>query len=372
MTITILHKIEIKNIMLIFFLLITGAAARHHLHVSSRAWKAVVKAASAHAVNDGWWQPQLGEQELQTVFDDVWQGLRSVCPGIPETHGVDVGFDDRLLDPANADFKYVLGYAERVEYLSQGVWKSGLSSEAGRNYVASRGHEYLGRVRIAQSPPGGWFRGAGECETQFRLEDILRHEAMHLIGISATIRESSTAEDTLVVGRPYAGYCFPGAFDSAIHNADGEPVVSGNCLFKGQLGSEPFFVNNVQLFQYRDEFVSGTSMSHLRSVHAMLTPAIELCNPAGVKPMTTLDGAALAAIHVACDSSQLAAAVDGTFTNPEFLVESLNSAQNGSEYFYHHPTKSAGVSRSACWEDLRLRLCISLLGCLLTTFAGLS
>jgi len=162
----------------------------------------VVKATSAHAVSDGWWQPHLGEQELQTVFDDVWQGLRSVCPTIPEAHNVDVGFDDRLLDPTDNDFKYVLGYAERVEYLSQGVWKSGLSSEAGRNYVASRGHEYLGTVRIAPSPPGGWFRGAGECETKFRLEDILRHEVMHLIGVSATIRESLTAENTLVVGRP--------------------------------------------------------------------------------------------------------------------------------------------------------------------------
>jgi hypothetical protein len=192
------------------------------------------------------------------------------------------------------------------------------------------------------------------------------------MGISATIRESSAQENALVVGRPYMGYCFPGAFDRAIHNADGELVVSSNCLFTGQLGLEPFFVNDAQLFQYKDDFVSGTSMSHLRSIHSMLTPAIELCDPSGVKPMTTLDAAVLAAIDIECDASQLTAAVDGTFTNPEFLVDSPNFEQNGSEYFYHHPTKSAGVSRSACWEDLRLRLCISLLGCLLTTFVGLS
>lgn len=365
-----MHTIKMKTMWFVYFLLITGVAARHHLHVSSRAWKAVVKASASHAVNDGWWQPPLGEQELRTVFDDVWHGLRSVCSAIPETHDVDVGFDDRLLDPADSDFQYVLGYAERVEYLSQGVWRSGLASEQGRQYVKSQGHQYLGRVRIARQPPGGWFRGAGDCSMQFRLEDILRHEAMHLIGISATIRESSTAKNTLVVGRPYSGYCFPGAFDRAIHNAGGEQVVSSKCLFRGQLGLEPFYVNNVQLFQYRDEFVSGTSMSHLRSVHAMLTPAVDLCDPSGVRPLTTLDGAVLEAIDVACDASQLALAVDGTFTNPEFLVESPNSVQNGSEYFYHHPTKSAGAWRSVGLEDLGLRLCISLLGCLLTTFAG--
>ena len=370
MTITTLHKIEM-NIMLIYFLLITGAAARHHLHVSSRTWKAVTKAAAAHAVNDGWWQPQLGEQELSTAFDDVWQDFRSACPGIPEVHDVDVGFDDRLLDPTNADFKYVLGYAERVEYLSQGMWKSGLASEAGRNYVASRGHEHLGKVRIARTPPGGWFRGSGECQSQFRLEDILRHEIMHLVGISTTIRESTEVEGALVVGRPYSGYCFPGAFDQAIRNADGENVVSGNCLFRGSLGLEPFFVNNVQLFQYRDEFVSGTSMSHLRSVHAMLTPTVDLCRSDGAKPLTTLDGAALAAINIACDATRLLPAADGTFTNQEFLVESPNSAQNGSEYFYQTQQKSAAASRLAAGPT-RPRLYISLLACLSATFVGLS
>lgn len=357
---------------LLLFLLFTGVAARHHLHVSSRAWKAVVKATASHALNDGWWQPPLGEVELRAVFDDVWSEIRSLCPGIPLVHDVDVGFDDRLLDPTDSEFRYVLGYAERVEYLSQGLWRSGLASEQGRQYVTSQGYQYLGRVRVARLPPGGWFRGAGNCSTQFRLEDVLRHEAMHLIGVSATIRESSTADNALVVGRPYSGFCFPGAFDRAIRNSNGDQVVSSKCVFKGQLGLEPFYVNDVQLFQYRDEFVSGTSMAHLRSVHAMLTPTINLCDPAGVRPLTTLDGAVLDAIGVACDAALLVPAVDGTFTNPEFLVESPNLAQNGSEYFYHHPTKSAAALRSACLGDLKSHLCICLLVALLATFATLS
>lgn len=346
------------------------ALARHHLHVSSRAWKAVTKAAAAHAVNDGWWQPPLRESKLKTAFDDAWNSMRSVCSTIPAAHYIDVGFDDRLLDPNDETFKYVLGYAERVEYLSQGLWKSSLSSEHGQDYVLGRGHNTLGKVRIARHPPGGWFRGAGDCDKQFRLADILRHEIMHLVGVSATIRESATVEDALIVGRPYAGYCFPGAFDKAIHNSHGESVVSSNCLFKGSLGEEPFFVNSVQLFQYRDEFVQGTSMSHLRSVHAMLTPAVELCDVKEAKPMTTLDASALKALGIQCDASKLKFAIDGTFINPEFLVASPRSEQNGSEYFYQTPTKSEAGAPSSSAPSL-LHLCIWILASLPTTFAVL-
>jgi len=258
---------------------------------------------------------------------------------------VDIDFDDKLLDPNDDKYKYVIGYAKRNDYLSGGVWRSALGSQHGYNYVASNGYSFMGEVRVARSPPGGWFRGSGSCSVKFRLEDVLRHEIMHLVGVSSTIRESTADPNVLLVGRPYMGVCMPGEFDRLIHNHRNETVVGVNCRFSGNLGKEPFFVNQVQLFQYQDDFVSGTSMSHLRSVHAMLTPSVGLCESGGPRPMTTLDADVLQGLHITCDPTKLLAAVDGTFKDPNFLVVRPHMGQNGSEYSSPTQKKSAGTLR---------------------------
>jgi len=347
------------------FLLLGFVRARHNIHASSTALRAVTKAAASHSANSVWFEPQLSRTELIAVFDGVWRDMRDLCPSLPQRHSVDADFDDRLLDPTNDDYKYVIGYAERKEFLSGGVWQGALGSQSAYDYVASRGYNVMGKVRLARSPPGGWFRGAGSCSVKFRLEDVLRHEIMHLIGVSTTIRESDEDEDTLLVGRPYLGVCFPGAFDRLVENSAGQRVVDGRCRFSGNLGNEPFFVRAVQLFQYKEDWVQGTSMSHLRSVHAMLTPSVGLCEAGGPRPMTTLDADVLGGLNIVCDATKLTAAVDGTFTNPNFLSEHPYKEHNGSGYLSQsQPKPSAGRARSS---HLLVHLCTLLSSYLLAT-----
>ena len=87
--------------------------ALHHIHASASALKIVAEAASAHATNPRWWQPTLTRSELIDVFDKTWQEMRDICPSLPLRHSMDIDFDDRLLDPNEDQYKYVIGFAKR-------------------------------------------------------------------------------------------------------------------------------------------------------------------------------------------------------------------------------------------------------------------
>ena len=91
---------------------------------------------------------------------------------------------------------------------------------------------------------------------------------------------------------------------------------------------------------------------------------------AGAAGAATLDAAALRALGIDCDASKLKFAIDGTFTNPEFLVASPRSEQNGSEYFYQTPTKSE-AARFSFYAPSLLHLCTLVLVFLQATFAAL-
>lgn len=306
-------------ILSVYCFLLGVASKKHGLYANVEAWQKVVDEAKKHAHFTNYAEPELTETELISVFDHVWAELRAICSTIPEHHNVSVAFDDRLLNPDEPDWENTLGYAYATEMLSGGLWSSVLSSQAGHDFAMSQGATHLGVMRVARATPGGWFRGDGACLYKFRLEDVLRHEILHLIGISASIREGS--DNSLYVGSEYLGLCFPGVFDRAIRNKNGEQVVGTSCEFTAQLGQEALYVNDVQLYQYEGDFLPGSSISHLRSLDAMMTPSIGYCMPEGDKPLTTLDGDVLASLGIACDTSLLASAVDGRFTNPNFLAE---------------------------------------------------
>jgi hypothetical protein len=331
--------------MILFYLslycvLFGTTSALHLLHANVAAWGEVVKQTKAHAHLANYAEPELAETELVAVFNRVWAELRVACPTIPEHHDVSVGFDDRLLDPNDEDYANVLGYAYATEMLSEGVWSSVLSSQQKRDVATGQGATPLGVLRVAREIPGGWYRGDGACLYKFRLEDVLRHEILHLVGISSSVRKG--VDGSLYVGTEYAGLCFPGAFDRAIRNKNGEQVVGTSCEFTAQLGGEPLYVNGVQLYQYEGDFLQGTSISHLRSLDAMMTPSIGHCMPDGDKPLTTLDGSVLASLGIVCDDSMLVKATE-RFRNPDFLAGSPdepNPIVGGSDPTVGAPTHS--------------------------------
>ena len=105
-------------------------------------------------------------------------------PGVAGAAGgvVDVGIDDRLLNESTS-FSRVLGWASRTELLVQRRWQGMLSTQERLDWMLGNGYTHLGTVRVARDPPGGWFRGSERaCQDRFRLEDVLLHEVLHLLG----------------------------------------------------------------------------------------------------------------------------------------------------------------------------------------------
>lgn len=290
------------------------------LFATSRAWNQVVRATIKTDATYAGTEPALAETELQQRFEEVWDGLLHLCPTLPEDgkQYVDVGFDDALLDEANPSLSRVLGWASRTELLRKGEWGGALATTEGVRLATDMGLATLGTVRVARSPPGGWFRGSNSvCAHRFRLEDVLLHELLHLLGVSSSVRELE--DGSLAVGTDYLGTCFPGAFDREIADEHGNKVVSRTCEFTGTL-SQPLFVNGARLFAETDagEFVRGTSLSHLMSANAVLSPNVDACDPAGTRPLTAEDAMALLALDVQCDAAVLprATVLDSQQTMP--------------------------------------------------------
>ena len=227
---------------------LVASAQASVLFAKSKAWNQVVKATMETHATYVDTEPALSEWELQQRFEDVWDGLLHLCPSLPEDgkRYIDVGFDDALLNEANPPLSRVLGWASRTELLSKGVWSGALATREGVTLATGMGLTTLGTLRVARQPPGGWFRGAETvCRYRFRLEDVLLHELLHLLGVSSSVRELE--DGSLAVGAEYMGTCFPGAFDREIADEDGNMVVGTKCEFSGSL-SQPLFVNGARLY----------------------------------------------------------------------------------------------------------------------------
>lgn len=264
----------------------------------------VVSAAARAVRPDGnpvSWEPNVTEAELRDIFDAVWINMRQICPSLPAMNKIskhiDVGFDDALLQPGK--YERVLGWAARTELLVDGEWRGVLATDKALRWATAMGYDHFGTLRIARRPPGGWYRGNGTCTNRFRLQDTILHEMLHLLGISSSVRVTQGGD--LKVGSPFQGQCYPGAFDAAITDINGDRVVTAKCAFRGSIGDR-LFVEGVELYTDNDgAFMAGTSLSHLLSEDALLTATQGACEPDGARRLTNLDATVLRALGVECD-----------------------------------------------------------------------
>ena len=238
-------------------------------------------------------QPPLSRAELQYVFENVWADLRAACRNFRvRPSKIDVDLDPRLLELPS--FSRVLGWASRTERLVGGVWRGMLSTESRMREMENFAH--LGTLRVAPHPPGGWFRGEGNCTSRFRLEDVLLHETLHLLGIASTVRVEG---DGLRVGMDYAGVCFPGEFDAHIQGTNGEYVVDTRCEFH-TTPDDRYYVNGTRLYKSPGPFQDGTTLSHAHNPVAVVSPYVYACDPEGALRLTEYDNGLLRAVDVQC------------------------------------------------------------------------
>lgn len=328
-----------------WFAWILAAPARASvLHANARAWAQV--AGSAAAVH-----PPLAQNELQHVFQGVWARLRAVCPQLPASGAdrIDVDVDPRLLDDhAFPEYARVLGWASRTERLVSGVWQGMLSTDARVQMMPH--HPHLGTLRVAASPPGGWFRGEGECESRFRLEDVLLHETLHLLGIASTVR---VEEETLQVGMNYAGVCFPGEFDSHIEDTDGVRVVGAGCAFRAT-EDDKYFVNGTRLHKAAGPFQDGTTLSHADDPRAVVSPYVYACDPAGALQLTEDDNSLLRAVGVQCLPSGMRLVTTPTPPSPPWSAtaggpSTAQTSPRGARANSATPTGTSNPIPTATW-----------------------
>ena len=268
------------------------------LFATTAGWEEVVYANAQTDVSGVSPEPELSVQELRSVFKSVWTDTHRLCPTLPKEgyRYVDVDFDTRLL--VEDQYARVLGWATRSEILFQGTWTSALTSQTVLQESLEMHVNYLGKLRVAKTPPGGWWRDLETtCRSKFRLQDVLLHEIMHLTGISTTIRRENEA---LIAGSPFHGICCPSDFDVHIQNASGYRLVDQRCNVQIALDEGPFYVNGVELYQHEDRFYQGTSLSHAAHPGALLTASVGACLPEGPRNLTDIDGKLFESIGVEC------------------------------------------------------------------------
>lgn len=181
--------------------------------------------------------------DVSMIAHQVWDEMRENC-GLNQVK-LDVAYDwKRFLLP---EYSNILAYASRTMWLIDDKWIS----------TALTGVDDLdGFIHIRVNPfvPNGWFVDDGRCNigNHFDLKTVLRHELLHGVGISSSLRPTG-------LGYYHNLLCYPLQFDTLIETEEGQRVVHGCNLSTSVEGD--LFVNREKLYN-PDVYISGSSYSH--------------------------------------------------------------------------------------------------------------
>ena len=144
--------------------------------------------------------------------------------------------------------QHILAAAWRQVWYVGGTWRSG----ALWKHPISKG---LITIKLNPNVPNSWYADDGTCNTGYRFDmrTMIRHELLHGIGITSTIKEHSVGMEQS------AGICALDEYDEQMHTAEGEPYLSG-CSFTETRLSDAY-VSDVQLFN-PTTYMSGSSFHH--------------------------------------------------------------------------------------------------------------
>ena len=203
----------------------------------------------AHAVRADWVslertsEAPLALPDVTIVARELWDDLRQNCN--LNSVKLDVSYDySKFREP---EYAGVLAYASRTMWLINDEWVS----------TALTGYDDLNGfiwIRVNPYVPNGWYLDDGSCNigNHFDLKSVLRHELLHGVGLSSSIREHD-------LGYFHNLVCYPLQFDTRIETVEGQKLVQGCNLTTSSVGD--LFLNGVQLYN-PETFVPGSSFSH--------------------------------------------------------------------------------------------------------------
>ena len=203
----------------------------------------------AHAVRSDWNSLVLDKEvplalpDVARIAEEVWLEIKELCN--LSSVKLSVAYDWKVFQ--QPDYSSILAYASRTMWLINDEWVS----------TALTGHDDLdGYIWIRVNPyvPNGWFVDDGQCNigNHFDLRTVLRHEMLHGVGLSSSLREND-------LGYFHNEVCYPLQFDNEIRTEDGVKVVKGCNLTTATSGD--LYMNNVQLFN-PETYIAGSSYSH--------------------------------------------------------------------------------------------------------------
>lgn len=175
--------------------------------------------------------------DVRAVADEIWAELRNEC---------NLSRDANLAVFMDVTQDGVLAYTRRTLLLRDEVWKPSIM------------YEYNGvdiELHFNPNVPHGWYDGT-DCNTGWRydLRTVMRHELLHGVGLSSSIRHSLTATS---VGYSNGISCYPTFYDTRLESG-GVPIVDG-CTYLG--GSEAVYMAGRKVY-VPDNYRIGSSYSH--------------------------------------------------------------------------------------------------------------
>lgn len=177
------------------------------------------------------------------VAQEVWKDIQKSCD--LNAVKLDVDYDWKAFQ--QPQYTSILAYASRTMWLINKEWVS----------TALTGHDDLdGYIWIRVNPyvPNGWYVDDGTCNVgnHFDLKTVLRHEILHGVGLSSSLKENT-------LGYFHNNVCYPLQFDNEIHTTEGKKLVQGCNITTATSGD--LYMNNVQLFN-PETYIEGSSYSH--------------------------------------------------------------------------------------------------------------
>ena len=176
--------------------------------------------------------------DLRHVAHEIWNELQERCD-IQKNANLELFLDVKE--------RGVLAFTRRTFLLDDNTWKPSVMFD----YYKGVDIE----IHFNPDVPNGWYDGT-DCDTGWRydLRTVMRHEMLHGLGLSSSIRHTSTATS---VGYTYGASCYPTFYDTQLRSG-GVPVVDG-CSYVGEQGA--VYMAGRKVF-VPDDFRAGSSYSH--------------------------------------------------------------------------------------------------------------
>jgi len=198
--------------------------------------------------------------DLETAVQEVWAEFKNACD--LNSLVLNVHYDGVKF--AKPNYLNTLATASRTMWLIGDTWVPAALLPEHLRYLG-------GSIDIKINPyvPNGWYLDNGQCNVgnHFDLKTVLRHEFLHGVGLSSSLRFENGQE---VVGfLSTGGTCAPFLMDTRMKTFDNFDVVDGCAVSPNVTINDDIFLNSVEIYN-PDVYDPGSSYHHAADSNTLM------------------------------------------------------------------------------------------------------